>query len=131
MSQVDLVFSRVQFFMHGMHLPFGQAVSLDPSEDGIRLADRNPGQVYSPFLKGMVESTKISNVRAVMSTGMDVSALIFKKQQIAVKKKASLYLKGDRLRSCPLRILSIPAAAMRFPIRKDECWKAPGSLMPT
>lgn len=128
---MDLVFGRVQFFMHGMYLPFGQAVSLDPSENGIRLADRNPGQVYSPFLKAMVESAKISNMRAVMTTGTDVSALRFTKQQIAVKKKASLYLKGDRLRSCPLRILSIPAAAIRFPIKKDECWKAPGSLMPT
>lgn len=40
------------------------------------------------------------------------------------------YLRGDNIRIWPFLILIRPAAEMREPWRKEECWKAPDCLMP-
>ena len=41
------------------------------------------------------------------------------------------YLNGDSEWIRPSWILMRPAAEMREPWRKDECWKTPDFLMPT
>ncbi len=40
------------------------------------------------------------------------------------------YLRGDKLRIWPSLILMRPAAEIRDPCRKEECWKAPDCLIP-
>ena len=37
---------------------------------------------------------------------------------------------GDGLLNCPSRTVIRPAAEARAPWRKDECWNAPGCLIP-
>ena len=40
------------------------------------------------------------------------------------------YLRGDKLRTWPSLILISPAADIREPCRKEECWKDPDCLIP-
>lgn len=40
------------------------------------------------------------------------------------------YLRGDKLRTWPSLSLINPAAEIREPWRKEECWNAPDCLIP-